>query len=38
MLITIFDILSIVHYEFEPPGKTVNQMYYLRVLQGCVKN
>jgi len=26
-----------VHYEFVPTGQTVNQVYYLKVLKGCVK-
>ena len=31
MLLTFFDIRGIVHYEFVPPGQTVNQVYYLDV-------
>ena len=27
------DIRGIVHYEFLPPGQTVNQVYYLEVLK-----
>jgi len=33
MLLT-FDIRGIVHYEFVPTGQTVNQVYYLEVLEG----
>ena len=34
MLLTFFfDIRGIVHYEFVPPGQTVNQVYYLEVLE-----
>ena len=33
MLLAFFDIRGIVHYEFEPTGKTVNQVYYLKVLE-----
>ena len=33
LLITFFDNRSIVHYEFVPPGQTVNQVYCLGVLQ-----
>jgi len=33
MLLTIFDIGGIVHYEFVPTGQTVNQVYYLEVLE-----
>jgi len=28
-----FDIRAIVHYEFVPTGQTVNQVYYLEVLE-----
>jgi len=28
-----FDIIGIVHYEFVPNGQTVNQVYYLKVLE-----
>jgi len=28
-----FDIRGIVHYEFVPTGQTVNQVYYLEVLE-----
>jgi len=37
MLLTFFDIRGIVHYEFVPTEQTVNQVYYLKVLEGCVK-
>ena len=33
MLLTFFDIRRIVHYEFIPTGHTVNQVYYLEVLE-----
>jgi len=33
MLVTFFDIRGIVHYEFVPTGQTVNQVYYLEVLE-----
>jgi len=33
MLLTFFDIRRIVHYEFVPTGQTVNQVYYLEVLE-----
>ena len=33
MLLTFFDIRGIVHYEFVPNGQTVNQVYYLEVLE-----
>jgi len=32
MLLTFFDARGIVHYEFVPTGQTVNQVYYLEVL------
>ena len=28
-----FDIRGIVHYEFVPTGQTVNQVYYMEVLE-----
>jgi len=33
VLLTFFDIRGIVHYEFVPTGQTVNQVYYLEVLE-----
>jgi len=33
MLLTFFDIRGIVQYEFVPTGQTVNQVYYLEVLE-----
>jgi len=33
MLLSFFDIRGIVHYEFVPIGQTVNQVYYLEVLE-----
>ena len=33
MLLSFFDIRGIVHYEFVPTGQTVNQVYYLKVLE-----
>jgi len=33
MLLTFFNIRGIVHYEFVPNGQTVNQVYYLEVLE-----
>jgi len=33
MLLPFFDIRGIVHYEFVPTGQTVNQVYYLEVLE-----
>ena len=33
MLLTFFYIRGIVHYEFVPTGHTVNQVYYLEVLE-----
>ena len=33
MLLTFFYIRGIVHYEFVPTGQTVNQVYYLEVLE-----
>ena len=32
-LLTFFDIRGIVHYEFVPTGQTVNQIYYLEVIE-----
>jgi hypothetical protein len=33
MLIAFFDIDSVVHHEFVPPGHTVNGHFYMQVLQ-----
>ena len=33
MLLTFFDIRGIVHYEFVSTGQTVNQVYYLEVME-----
>jgi len=33
MLLTLFDIRGIVHYEVVPTGQTVNQVYYLEVME-----
>jgi len=33
LLIFFFDIREIAHYEFVPTGQTVNQVYYLEVLE-----
>jgi len=33
MLLSFFDITGIVPYEFVPTGQTVNQVYYLEVLE-----
>jgi len=33
MLLTFFHIRGLVHYEFVPTGQTVNQVYYLEVLE-----
>jgi len=33
MLISFFDANGIVHKEFLPPGQTVNQQFYLKVLK-----
>jgi len=33
MLLNFFDIRGIVHYEFVPTGQTINQVYYLEVLE-----
>jgi len=33
ILLTFFGIRGIVHYEFVPTGQTVNQVYYLEVLE-----
>jgi len=33
MWLNFFDFRWIVHYEFVPTGQTVNQVYYLEVLE-----
>jgi len=33
MLTVFFDYRGVVHYEFLPPGQTVNKEYYLSVVQ-----
>jgi predicted Abi (CAAX) family protease len=33
MLITLFDIQDVVHFEFIPQGQTLNQTYYLEILK-----
>jgi len=33
MLLTFFYVRGIVHYEFVPTGQTVNQVYYLEILE-----
>jgi len=33
MLLTFFYIRGLVHYEFVPNGQTVNQVYYLEILE-----
>ena len=34
MLLTFFfDIIGIIHYGFVPTGQTVNQVYYLEVME-----
>jgi len=38
MLLTFFDIRGIVHNEFVPNGQTVNQVYYLDVLERLREN
>jgi hypothetical protein len=34
MLITVYDIKDIIHFEFIPQGKTTNQAYDLEILSG----
>ena len=38
MLIVFFDVRGIVHWEFVPPGQTVNQEFYLEVLRRLREN
>jgi len=33
MVLTFFDVGGIVHFKFVPTGQTVNQVYYLEVLE-----
>jgi len=33
MLICFFDIKGLVHFEFLPQGQTLNQQFYLEVLE-----
>jgi hypothetical protein len=33
MLITVFDIKVIIHFEFIPQGQTVNQACYVAILK-----
>src|SRR5215469_10567956 len=37
MLICFFDSQGIIHKEFVPPGQTVNQTFYRKVLEGLRK-
>jgi hypothetical protein len=37
MLITLFDIKGVVHFEFIPQGKTVNEAYYMEILKRLCK-
>jgi len=38
MLIWFFDSEGIVHTEFVPQGRTVNQIYYLEILERLRKS
>jgi len=38
MLIVFFNVRGIVHWEFVPPGQTVNQEFYLEVLRRLREN
>jgi len=33
MLLTFFDIRGTIHYEFVPTAHTINQVYYLEILE-----
>jgi hypothetical protein len=37
MLLTFFNIMSTVHFEFIPQGQTVNQAYYVEILKWLCK-
>jgi hypothetical protein len=37
MLISVFDIKDIVHFEFIPQGHKVNQVYYVEILKQLLK-
>jgi hypothetical protein len=36
MLICFFNIRSIIHFEFVPQGRTVNQTFYIEVLNRLI--
>jgi hypothetical protein len=36
MLIWFFNIRGIIHFEFVPEGKTVNQIFYVEVLKRLI--
>jgi len=38
MLIVFFNVQGIMHWEFVPPGQTVNQEFYLEVLKRMKEN